>query len=141
MQKKIVLDTEIKFCYFSLRLMFEALFADKYLKIYPRYQPLFSLDLRKNRISLQIGSNFRYAFLRNSVQRLSKCWTVGNTNNVKLRGVLFIYFLQTRQENHNFSYTLLCLNKNNENIYIYIYISLHTRLSSKEDTAMLSKST
>ena len=48
------MDAEEKFCYFSLRLMFEALLSDKYLKIYPRYSPLFSLDLKNKRISWQM---------------------------------------------------------------------------------------
>lgn len=105
--------------FFSLRLMFEALFSDKYFKIYPQYSPLFSLDLKKKENQpTDVGQSFRFAVLRSSVLRLSKCWTVGNTNTAKLRDVVFIYFLQTRQENHNFSNTLIFLNKNNEYIFL-----------------------
>jgi hypothetical protein len=46
--------------------MFEALFTDKYLKIYLRYSPLLSLDLKKNRAT-DVAQNVRYAVLRNSV--------------------------------------------------------------------------
>jgi len=69
-KKKFVLNTEEKFCYFSLRLMFELglLFADKYLNIYPRYSPLFSLDFNKKTESVdRLGQSLRYTVLRNSV--------------------------------------------------------------------------